>query len=270
MKNSFRIALTALTAVLLTVFFALNTAAFSPPYHGEGSPGASSCKLAVSPDVTTDREDELPKVWITGEEPRGNADAVFSDVPASAWFAPYVNYAYKNGLMNGVSATRFDPGGITGRAMIVTVLWRAEGSPAPAGASPFGDLTDGWYRDAVVWAAENGIVNGKAKGIFSPRDPLTREQFAAIMMRFSTYKGRDVSDRADLSRFPDAAQTDGYAVEPMRWAVGSGLVTGSSRNGKIYLDPLGHATRGQVAAILNRYLEGDAGSATLTVDRGAR
>ena len=270
MKNSFRKFALAVIAVLLTVVFALSTAAYSTPYNGGGSPGASSYKLAGPPDAATDHADELSGDRIEGEEPRGNADAVFSDVSSSDWFAPYVNYAYRYGLMNGVSAARFDPNGDMNRAMIVTVLWRTEGCPAPEGASPFSDLKAGWYRDAVVWAAQNGIVNGTGNGKFSPGDPLTREQIAAVMMRFSTYKGYDVSDRADLSRFPDAGKTDGYAVEPMRWAVGSGLVTGSPSGGKVYLDPLGHATRGQVAAILNRYLESDRGSATLTVDRGAR
>ena len=199
-----------------------------------------------------------------------NADAVFSDVTASDWFAPYVNYAYKNGLMNGVSASLFDPEGDMNRAMIVTVLWRTEGTPAPSGAPPFDDLSEDWYRDAVVWAAENGIVNGTGKGKFSPDDPLTREQIAAIMMRFSAYKGYDVSARADISSFPDASKVDGYAVDPMRWAVGSGLITGSAQNGAVYLDPLGHATRAQVATVLQRYLESDKGGATLTVDRGGR
>ena len=196
--------------------------------------------------------------------------AVFSDVSASDWFAPYVNYAYKNGLMNGVSATRFDPEGDMNRAMIVTVLWRTEGTPAPSGPSPFDDLREEWYRGAVVWAAENGIVNGTGKGKFSPDDPLTREQIAAIMMRFSTYKGYGVSARADISTFPDASKVDGYAVDSMRWAVGSGLITGSAQNGKIYLDPLGHATRAQVATILNRYLESEKDGSTVTVDRGGR
>ena len=196
--------------------------------------------------------------------------AVFSDVSASDWFAPYVNYAYINGLMRGISDDLFDPDGDMDRAMIVTVLWRTEGTPAPSGPSPFDDLREEWYRGAVVWAAENGIVNGTGKGKFSPDDPLTREQIAAIMMRFSTYKGYGVSARADISTFPDASKVDGYAVDPMRWAVGSGLITGSAQNGKIYLDPLGHATRAQVATILNRYLESEKDGATVTVDRGGR
>ncbi|MBR6914894.1 MAG: S-layer homology domain-containing protein, partial [Clostridia bacterium] len=185
------------------------------------------------------------------EGPR--ADAVFTDVGEADWFFPYVSYAYENGLMTGVSDTLFEPGGDMSRAMIVTVLWRMEGEPSPGGAAPFSDLSADWYRGAVAWAAENGIVNGTGEGRFSPSTPLTREQIAVIMIRYSSYKGFDFPDRADLSAFPDGASVAGYAADAVSRSVAAGLLTGTPRDGLTYLDPRGTATRAQVAAILYRY-----------------
>ncbi len=178
----------------------------------------------------------------------------FSDVTGKEWFCPYVEYAFRNGLMNGVTGGKFAPGKEMSRAMIVTVLWRIEGEPAPAGESPFGDLKADWYRSSVAWASESGIVNGVSEGVFAPDDPLTREQIAAIVYRYSEYKGRDVTASGDLSVFPDEEDVSDYARAPLAWAVGRGLLQGTNVKGKIILDPRGGATRAQVAAILTRYL----------------
>ena len=179
----------------------------------------------------------------------------FSDVPENKWYYPYVEYAFRNGLMNGMTGGVFAPDGGMNRAMIVTVLWRIEGEPEPTEEPPFGDLTGEWYKKAVAWAAEAGIVKGVEENVFAPGDPLTREQIATIVYRYSEYKGLDVAPTGDLSGFPDEGDVSGYAREPLAWAVGRGLLKGTTNGkGQVVLDPRGGATRAQVATILTRYL----------------
>ena len=153
--------------------------------------------------------------------------------------------------MNGVAEGKFSPDATTSRAMIVTILWRLEGWPEAAD-SAFGDLTQDWYIRAVNWAAENGIVNGMSADRFAPNDPITREQFAAILYRYAEYKGKDVTASADLSRFTDAYGIHEYALDAMSWANAEGLITGLTET---TLDPVGKATRAQAATILFRFCE---------------
>ena len=211
-------------------------------------------------DLSNHAEDDVPLTLIPGfvkvdsGEELPDASEIFRDVQKDDWFCPYVTFAYRSGLMNGVAKDLFDPDGAMSRAMLVTVLWRVEGTPA-AGATPFTDLKESWYADAVCWAYENGIVKGTSKTAFSPDDPLTREQIAAILFRYAGAKGLDTSARGDLSKFPDRTSISAYAVESMEYAVGSGLITGDvGKNGKLILSPQGNATRAQVAAILRRFL----------------
>ncbi len=187
--------------------------------------------------------------------PRITLSDFFTDVPQNEWYYPYVEYAYRNGLMNGVTGGRFAPEDEMSRAMIVTVLWRIDGEPEPAENAPFGDLREDWYKDAVAWAAGSGIVLGVEEGTFAPDDPLTREQIATIVYRYSEYKERDVTAAGDLGGFPDKEDVSEYAREPLAWAVGCGLLMGTTNEkGKTLLDPQGGATRAQVATILTRYL----------------
>ncbi|MBQ6678148.1 MAG: S-layer homology domain-containing protein [Clostridia bacterium] len=211
-------------------------------------------------DFSNRAEKDVPLTVIPGlvnvesGDPLPDASEIFKDVKKDDWFCPYVNYAYGSGLMNGVAKDLFDPDGAMNRAMLVTVLWRVEGTPA-AGATPFTDLKESWYADAVGWAYENGIVKGTSTTTFSPDDPLTREQIAAILFRYAGTKGYDTSARGDLSKFPDRSSVSAYAVESMEYAVGSGLITGDvGKNGVLILSPQGNATRAQVAAILQRFL----------------
>lgn len=182
-------------------------------------------------------------------------DNRFTDVPQSAWFYREVYAADGLKLMGGVSQTEFAPNQSMTRAMLVTVLWRMEGSPAPTVTNPFADIPSGqWYSDAVIWAAENGIVNGISATEFAPDHPITREQIATILYRYTKAKGHDVSASADLSQFPDAARISGYAYDALNWAVAEKLIGGSTENGITYLNPQGNAIRAQVAAIIVRYV----------------
>lgn len=176
----------------------------------------------------------------------------FTDVNTTDWCYDAVQYVYEKGMMNGTSTTTFSPGGTTTRGMIVTILHRMEGTPAATG-TVFADVPTGqWYSDAVSWASANGIVGGYGNGRFGPGDPITREQMAAILNRYSTYKGYDAGTVGNITGFSDASQVSTYAAEPMGWAIGNGLISGVGNN---TLAPKGNATRAQVATILKRFCE---------------
>ena len=176
----------------------------------------------------------------------------FTDVEESAWYWEAVAYAYHKGLMNGTGPQRFSPEAITTRGMIVTILYRLEGSPA-ASLSRFRDVVEGqYYSSAVAWAAANGVVEGYSDGRFGPDDPITREQMAVILSRYAQYKRYNTGARVNLSTYGDAAQVSPYALEAMQWARAEGLITGTDAN---LLLPGGNATRVQIAAILMRFCE---------------
>ena len=179
----------------------------------------------------------------------------FTDVKSGKWYYEAVEYVWKNDLMNGMTATTFEPNTAMNRGMLVTVLWRVEGSPAPKGTTPFTDLKQNYYKKAVAWAYENEIVNGTTKTTFAPENPITREQIATIFYRYAQFAKRDTSAKGDLSKFPDNSKVAKFAKDAMTWAVGEGLISGTKIDGKDYLDPKGNATRAQVATILMRYLE---------------
>ena len=175
---------------------------------------------------------------------------LFIDIAPNAWYKDAIQYAYDNGLMTGVSDTEFAPEATTTRAMIVSILARLEGVTT-AQAAGFADVDDNdWYATAVNWAASVGVVNGYEDGTFKPNTAITREQLAAILMNYAAYKGEDVSTRASLATYTDQPST--WAEEAMSWAVAEGLITGVTAD---TLQPQGAATRAQVAAILQRFLE---------------
>ncbi len=175
----------------------------------------------------------------------------FTDVPADAWYRDAVQYVYDNGIMNGVAADKFAPESTTTRGMIVTVLHRMEGEPAAMGENFTDVAADKYYAMPVAWASSMGIVNGYGYGKFGPEDPITREQLATILYRYSETMGMSTSVHGDLSVFNDSAATSAYAVEAMSWAVGMGLIfsVGNSR-----LAPTDNATRAQVAVSLSALL----------------
>lgn len=179
----------------------------------------------------------------------------FTDLDAKAWYHEGVDYALTNGLMNGVGGGKFEPDGQLTRAQLVTVLYRAAGEPDTGKqVNPFTDVADdAWYTKAVIWAANNGIVNGVAKNTFAPDDSITREQIAAMLYR---YAGAEAAKEDKLSAFPDAAKVSDWAKEALNWAVASGLINGvADANGTASLEPQATATRAQIATILMRWLE---------------
>lgn len=176
----------------------------------------------------------------------------FDDVKINDWFVNPVMWAYENGLMLGTSTRTFSPNMETTRGMIVTILYRLEGSPK-TGTGGFDDVADDkYYAGAVAWAADNKIVSGYGKGKFGPDDSLTREQLVTILYNYSTFKGYDTRVTKSLDSLADGASVSGYAKTAMEWAVENGIVTGI---GADLLSPASIATRAQMAAILQRYIE---------------
>jgi len=141
--------------------------------------------------------------------------------------------------------------------MLVTVLYRNAGEPAVNKSVPFADVDmSAWYANAVIWAKQNGIVNGVNETDFAPDNNITREQIAAIMHRYAQYKGYDVSvgENTNILSYDDAESVSEYAIASMQYVVGSGLIKGKSAT---TLNPLDNATRAEIAAILQRFIEGN-------------
>lgn len=176
----------------------------------------------------------------------------FMDVSEGAWYEEAVRYVYQNGMMSGTGSTAFSPNSTTTRAMIVAILHRMENEPSAA-ASDFTDVSSSsYYADAVAWSAANGIVYGTTDTTFAPDTAITREQLATILYRYAQFKGYDVTASTNLNVYADASQISSYAVTAMQWANAEGLILGNSST---TLNPLGQATRAEVAAILMRFCE---------------
>ena len=184
--------------------------------------------------------------------------AGFTDVPGEGnWAHAGIDYCVANGLMSGVGSGRFAPKMTTTRAQIVQILYNLEGEPKVSGTTPFTDLTQNWYKDAVLWAYQTGVVSGTSATTFAPDLPVTREQIAVILMEYMTrvLKLERTWTPADLSVFPDAGSVSGWAKDALADAVALGLISGASNGGQTYLEPQGSATREQVATILMNFCQ---------------
>ena len=179
--------------------------------------------------------------------------AGFTDVPGEGnWAHAGIDYCVANGLMSGVGSGRFAPKMTTTRAQIVQILYNLEGEPKVSGTIPFTDLTQNWYKDAVLWAYQTGVVSGTSATTFAPDLPVTREQIAVILMGYAE-KVLGVTRTwtpADLSVYPDAGSVSDWAKDALADAVTLGLISGASNDGQTLLNPQGSATREQVATIL--------------------
>lgn len=189
----------------------------------------------------------------------GTKTFLYTDVQTTDWFYDGVQYVTEKGLMNGVSATKFAPNGETSRAMLVTILWRLAGKPQVDLAITFTDVEPNlWYTEAIRWAAGTGVVQGYDRTTFGVNDPVTREQMAVILHRFT--KKQMEQNTIDLetsatdlyAAYRDADKISLWAKDGLRWAVDAALLRGV---GEDMLDPAGHASRAQTATILMRFCE---------------
>ena len=181
----------------------------------------------------------------------------FDDVKTTNWFYHDVEFVYYNEIMNGIGNNKFDPYGQCNRGMVVTILYRLEGEPAHSGVNPYNDVPDKkWYTDAVIWATDNGIVNGTVPGKFEPYGVATREQLVTILCRYARMKGVfNEEDCVMLAGFADSDKVAIWAQEAMSWAVGAGLIRGITESDGQYLQPKGDAYRCQVAAMIHRFVD---------------
>ena len=179
---------------------------------------------------------------------------MFTDVTKN-WAYPGIQYCVTHKLMSGTGGDKFAPTMTTTRAQIVQILYNLEGEPKVSGTTPFTDLTQNWYKDAVLWAYQTGVVVGTSATTFEPDQPVTREQIAVILMEYVTrvLKLERTWTPADLSVFPDAGSVSGWAKDALADAVALGLISGASNGGQTLLEPQGSATREQVATILMEF-----------------
>lgn len=189
--------------------------------------------------------------YVPAEDPTEDRPlyASFHDLEKEAWYRDGIVYALKNGLMNGVAKYTFDPDGEVTRAMLVTILYRAAGSPSAKGLKlPFEDVEPGtWYTDAIAWAADKSIVLGVSDTEFAPDESITHEQLATILYR---YVG-EPAPAGNLAAYIDAKEVSSYAISAMKWAIGEKIITGIDNR----LAPQETATRAQIATVFFRFLD---------------
>lgn len=187
-------------------------------------------------------------------EPQGRISLIkmpFSDVVVTEWYCPYVLSAYEKGLMDGMGGGKFAPATEMTRAMLVTMLYRLEESPAVTGkvSDVFTDCTDGvWYADAVLWASQNGIVNGLTPTTFGPTATLTRQQMATILYNYAVMNGATAVTEPKLT-FTDAAEVSDWALDGVYFCTAQGIMNGVSET---VFDPDGTANRAMGATVLDR------------------
>ena len=175
------------------------------------------------------------------------------DLDPNAWYHLGVDIMLKKGIMQGVGHEKFAPDAEITRAELVTMLYRLEEAPAVEGELAFEDVTsEAWYADAVLWAAETGIVNGISETKFAPADVITREQIAVILARYAAFKGIDTATEHTLNAYADASDISEWALDAMEWANETGLIGGTSETA---LSPKASGSRAQIAVILARFME---------------
>ena len=234
--------------------FTLPECTFTPP-EGKEFAGWLAVDGNVHPAgevVTFSIDQSLKATWKDTAEV--DVTQMFTDVTKN-WAYPGIQYCVTHQLMSGVGGNLFAPKMTTTRAQIVQILYNLEGEPKVSGTTPFTDLTQNWYKDAVLWAYQTGVVVGTSATTFAPDRPVTREQIAVILMEYMTrvLKLERTWTPADLSVFPDAGSVSGWAKDALADAVALGLISGASNGGQTYLEPQGSATREQVATILMEF-----------------
>ena len=234
--------------------FELPKCTFTPPEGKEfaGWLAANGTVYPAGEVVTFSIGQSLKATW--KDKAEVDVTEMFTDVTKN-WAYPGIQYCVTHQLMSGVGGNLFAPKMTTTRAQIVQILYNLEGEPKVSGTTPFTDLTQNWYKDAVLWAYQTGVVSGTSATTFAPDLPVTREQIAVILMEYMTrvLKLERTWTPADLSVFPDAGSVSGWAKDALADAVALGLISGASNGGQTYLEPQGSATREQVATILMEF-----------------
>ena len=221
-------------------------------YWKDESSGSTITSSSIADQIRT-----LTAVWGEPVCPLGDKcpSKNFTDVPATYWAHSDIDNVVSLGLFKGTTGTRFGVNDLMTRAMLLTVLYRLEGSPDVSGyENRFSDVDENsYYYSALLWGSHNNISNGYSDGTFLPGGTLTREQFVTFLNRYANYKGYNTEVYADIGGYSDAQQVSPFARESMCWAIGAGIVTGTSAT---TLSPQASATRAQVAVMFNRFAGG--------------
>lgn len=192
----------------------------------------------------------MPASRVTVEASFAPAPLPFEDVAPGAWYESAVRYAYLHDIMEGMSATKFSPNISLTRAQAVQVLYNLEGQPTVSGNAAFPDQVEEWYKPAIAWAEQTGVVDGYEDGTFRPGQPVNRMEFAQMLYNYAKYKGYDLTAQGDLTAFPDGDSVQPWAETAMTWANGNQLINGHDDG---TLEPGGTTTRAQAASILMRF-----------------
>lgn len=180
----------------------------------------------------------------------------FTDVNYTKWMGPAVRYVDAHKYMSGTSDTTFAPNDNCTREMMVQILYNIGGAQGGDGTCTFPDAVPGsWYYKALVWGQKEGVASGKADGTFGVKGNVTRQELAQFICNYVKYCGKDTSSGADISSFPDADEVSGWALGSMKWAYGNAVIGGKLKDGVKYLDPLGKASRAEVAQIIMNVME---------------
>lgn len=181
----------------------------------------------------------------------------FADVLRDAWYIRGVRFAYSSDIMGGTAPGVFSPNANLSRSMLITALWRMEGSPTPSNPSGFGDVQYGsWYYNAVAWASENSIIQGIGGGMFAPSENASREQLTTLLQNYAQFKGFDSEinhlEESPLVDFTDKDIISPWALDAMQWASYNDLIRGRTLN---TIAPSGSLTRAETASILQAFSE---------------
>ena len=232
----------------------LPTAALSGSTFSGWKDESSGEKITVYTAANQNRN--LVAVWDGGCPLGDNCPSRnFTDVPSTYWAHSDIDNVVSAGLFMGTSGTSFGVNVVMSRCMLIAVLYRLEGSPDVSGyENRFSDVSPSrYYYNALLWGSHNNISNGYSNGTFAPDETLTREQFVTFLHRYANYKGYNTDVYADIGGYADAQQVSPFARESMCWAIGAGIVSGTSAT---TLSPLASATRAQVAVMFNRFAGG--------------
>lgn len=236
----------------------------------QSTPSAGGSSSASQPSAAGQPTAELPAATPPAAKQPVSDAAIVSEVPdiypplaglytdvfPVDWFYDAVMYVTGIALMKGTGDGVFSPNAAMSRAMLVTVLYRLEGEPVVDDENdiPFTDVNGGeWYTNAILWAAENGIVNGYEDGAFGIDDPVSREQTVAILFRYAKTKDLDINAVADLSGYADVDDVSDWALSAMEWAVAAGIIQGET---PVTIVPQGTSTRAETAMIFRRFING--------------
>lgn len=179
----------------------------------------------------------------------------FYDVEEGDWYYDAVKYVKDAYIMTGMDADHFGPTRNIARAQFAVILHRMNGEPLMPYQYIFPDVEEEmWYTDAILWAADLGVVTGYSdSGYFGPADNITREQMAVMMFRYAKIKGYDTTPRVDIRKYSDESSVNDFAWEAVNWCVSEGIIRGKDNGTR--LDPQGYALRAECAAIMQRFLE---------------